>query len=155
MPGRRWRWLALALVVLLVAFTARYVSIGPEEHHTFDVGGGKQELLLVSPTLLGWIGPGDRTSIESVQFSPDGRWMYVYATRGVGDQLASVSLSRPQDGVLVVDVRLITIPSPGRSAVGLSFATRVWLDPPLWVGIPPITIDASTGRSVVIGSWIP
>ena len=155
MPRRRWLWVVLAVVLLLGAFTARYVSIGPEEHHSFDVGGGEQELLLVTPTLLGWIGPGDRTSIESVQFSPDGRWMYLHAIRGVGDQLASVSLSRPQDGVLVVDVRLITIPSPGRTAVGLSFATRVWLDPPLWEGIPPITLDASTGRSVVVGSYIP
>ena len=74
--------------------------------------------------------------------------------RGVGDQL-SVALSRPQDGVLVVDVRLVTIPSPGRTAVGLDFADTVWLDPPLWEGYPPITIDASTGRSVVIGSFVP
>ncbi len=114
-----------------------------------------RDLPLISPTLLGWILPGERTRIESAQFSQDGRWMYLSSTRGVGDQLASVVLSRPQDGVLIVDVRLITIPSPGRTAIGLLFATRVWLDPPLWEGYPPITIDASTGRSVVIGSFIP
>jgi len=142
-------------VLVLVAFAARYVSLGPEGQHTFDVAGGKREVTLLSPTLLGWIAPGDPTRIETVQFSPDNRWMYLVAGRGLYDQLASVSLSRPQDGVLVVDVRLITTPNLGGPAIGNYFATRVYLDPPLWVGIPPITIDASTRRSVVIGSYIP
>ena len=155
MPRWRWLWVVLAVVLLLGACTARYVSLGPEGHHTFDVEGEDRELPLLSPTLLGWIGPGDQAPIETVQFSPDNRWMYLVASRGANDQLASVSISRPQDGVLVVDVRLITTPNPGGPAIGIWFATRVWLDPPLWEGIPPITLDASTGRSVVVGSYIP
>ena len=155
MRTRRWQWILLALVLLLAGFTARYVSLGPEGHHTFDIAGQDRELPLLSPTLLGWIMPGERARIESAQISPDGRWLYLAATRGVGDQLASVTLDRPQDGVVRVDLRLITTPSPGRSAVGLLFATRVELNPPQVPGYPPITIDASTGRSMIIGSYVP
>jgi len=152
---RPWRWILLAAVLVLGAFTARYVSVGPEGQHTFDIAGQDRELPLLSPTLLGWIMPGERARIESAQISPDGRWLYLAATRGVGDQLASVTLDRPQDGVVRVDLRLITTPSPGRSAVGLLFATRVELNPPQVPGYPPITIDASTGRSMIIGSYVP
>ena len=142
------------LVLLIGAFAARYVSIGPGGNHTFDVGGADRDLPLISPTLLGWVLPGERASIKAAQFSADGRWIYLAATRGEGDQLASITLDRPQDGVIRIDVRLITIPSAGRSDVGLLFATRVELDPPQVPGYPAITIDASTGRSVQIGSFI-
>jgi hypothetical protein len=151
----RWWWIVLVLVLLLGACTARYVSLGPAGHHRFDLGREVRDLPLISPTLLGWILPGDPARIESAQFSPDGRWLYLSSTRGEGDQLASVTISRPHDGVLVVDVRLITIPSPGRSAVGLLFGTRVWIDQWWYDGHPPITIDASTDRSVVITSFKP
>jgi len=143
------------LVLLLGACTARYVSLGPGGHHRFKIGGEVRDLPLVSPTLLGWIVPGDPAHIEGAQFSPDGRWLYLSSTRGEGDQLASVTLSRPQDGVLLVDLRLITVPNLGRSAVGLYFGTRVWLDQPVYEGLPPITIDVSTDRAVVIGSFVP
>jgi hypothetical protein len=144
------------LVLLLGAFTARYVSIGLGGHHKFDLGGEVRDLPLISPTLLGWIlPPGDPQPIESAQFSPDGRWLYLASTRGVGDQLASVTISKTFPGVMVVDVRLITIPSPGRTAVGLLFATRVLFHEPWYEGHPPLTIDASTGRPVVIETYIP
>jgi hypothetical protein len=143
------------LVLLLGVVTARYVSLGPGGHHRFDTGGEVRDLPLVSPTLLGWILPGDRARIESAQFSPDGRWLYLSSIRGEGDQLASVTLSKTFPGVVVVDLRLIQIPSPGRTAVGLLFATRVLFDEPWYEGHPPITIDASTGSPVVIGSYIP
>lgn len=143
------------LVLLLGACTARYVSLGPGGHHRFSIGGEVRDLPLVSPTLLGWILPGDPARIESAQFSPDGRWLYLSSTRGEGDQLASVTFSRPHDGVIVVDLRLIAIPSPGRSDIGLLFGTRVWVDQWWYDGHPPITIDASTNRAVVIGSFMP
>jgi hypothetical protein len=143
------------LVLLLGAFAARYVSLGPGGHHRFDVGGEVRDLPLISPTILGWILPGDRARIEGAQFSPDGRWMYLSSTRGEGDQLASVTLTRPYDGVLLVDLRLITTPSAGGSDVGLLFGTRVWLDQPIYNQKPPITIDVSTDRAVVIGSFMP
>jgi hypothetical protein len=57
--------------------------------------------------------------------------------------------------VLVVDLRLIETPSAGGSDVGLLFGTRVWLDEPIWNQKPPITIDVSTDRAVVIGSYKP
>jgi hypothetical protein len=142
-------------VLLLGAFTARYVSLGPGGHHEFDIGGEVRDLPLISPTLLGWILPGDRARIESAQFSPDGRWLYLSSTRGERDQLASVTLTRPYDGVLLVDLRLITTPSAGGSDVGLLFGTRVWLDQPIYNQLPPITIDVSTDRAVVIGSFMP
>ena len=154
MRGRQ-RWIVLAVVVLLGGFTARYVSLGPGGSHKFDLGSEVRDLPLISPTLLGWILPGDPIHIDSVQFSPDNRWMYVSALRGPADQLGSVTLSRPQDGVLVVEVRLVTFPGTGGTAIGIPFATPVFLDPPLWEGIPPITLDASTGRSVVVGSYRP
>jgi hypothetical protein len=154
--ARRWGWwIVLGLVLLLGACTARYVSIGPGGHHRFDVGGEVRDLPLISPTLLGWILPGDPARIDSVQFSPDGGWMYLSSSRGEGDQLASVTLSRPHAGVLVVDLRLITTPSAGRSDIGHLFATRVWFNEPWHGEHPPITLDASTGRSVVIGSFVP
>jgi hypothetical protein len=152
--GRRW-WIVLALVLLLGAFTARYVSIGPGGYHKFDIGGEVRDLPLISPTILGWVLPGDRARIESAQFSPDGRWMYLSAIRGERDQLASVTLTRPYDGVLLVELRLITIPSAGGTAIGLGFGTRVWLDEPIYNQKPPITIDVSTDRAVVIGSYVP
>ena len=152
--GRRWRWIVV-LVLVLAAFTARYVSIGPGGHHRFDTGAGVRDLPLVSPTLLGWILPGGRTQLESAQVSPDGLWLYLSASRGVGDQLASVTLTRTFPGVVVVDMRLITIPSPGRSAVGLLFGTRLWLNEWWYEGHPPLIIDASTGSSVVITTFIP
>jgi hypothetical protein len=156
MRTRRWLWIVLSVVLLVGAFTARYVSIGPGGHHRFDIGGEVLDLPLISPTILGWILPGDRARIESAQFSPDGRWLYLSATRGHGDQLASVTLTRPYDGVLLVDLRLITSPIPGgRSAVGILFGTRVWLDQPIYNQLPPITIDVSTDRAVVIGSYFP
>jgi hypothetical protein len=155
MRTRRWLWIVLGLVLLLGAFTARYVSLGPGGHHRFDIGGEVQDLPLISPTILGWILPGDRARIESVQFSPDGRWMYLSAMRGERDQLATVTMTRPYDGVLVVDLRLIETPSAGGSDVGLLFGTRVWLDEPIWNQKPPITIDVSTDRAVVIGSYKP
>jgi hypothetical protein len=152
---RRWRWILLVLVLLVGAFTARYVSLGPGGHHTFDIGGEVRDLPLISPTILGWILPGDRARIESAQFSPDGRWLYLSAMRGERDQLASVTLTRPYDGVLLVDLRLITTPSAGGSDVGLLFGTRVWLDQPIYNQLPPITIDMSTDMAVVIGSYFP
>lgn len=142
-------------MVLLGAFTARYVSLGPGGHHRFDIDGEVRDLPLISPTILGWILPGDRARIESAQFSPDGRWMYLSAMRGEGDQLATVTLTRPYDGVLLVDLRLITTLSAGGSDVGLLFGTRVWLDQPIYNQLPPITIDVSTDRAVVIGSYFP
>ena len=155
MPGRRSRWILLVLVLVLGAVTARYVSVGPGGHHRFDIGGEVRDLPLISPTLLGWVLPGERARIESAQFSPDGRWMYVSSTRGVGDQLASITLTKTFPGVVVVDLRLIQIPSAGRSDVGLLFATRALFDEPWWQGHPPITIDASTGNPVVIETYIP
>ena len=156
MKGRRWLWIVLVLVLLVGAFAARYVSIGPGGNHEFDVGGEVYDLPLLSPTILGWILPGDPARVESAQFSPDGRWMYLSAMRGEGDQLASVTLTRPYDGVLLVDLRLMPSPMPGaRPAAGILFGTRVWLDQPLWNQKPPITIDVSTDRAVVIGSYRP
>jgi hypothetical protein len=145
------------LVLVLGACTARYVSIGPGGHHRFDVGGEVRDLPLISSTLLGWILPGDPARIDSVQFSPDGGWMYLSSSRGEGDQLASVTLSRPHAGagVLVVDLRLITIPSAGRSDIGRPFATRVWFGESWYEGHPPITIDASTGGPIVVESFKP
>jgi hypothetical protein len=81
--------------------------------------------------------------------------MYLSAMRGERDQLATVSMTRPYDGVLVVDLRLIETPSAGGSDVGILFGTRVWLDEPIWNQKPPITIDVSTDRAVVIGSYKP
>lgn len=155
MRSRRWWWIPLLVVLLLGACTARYVSIGPGGHHTFDIGGDVREVPMISPTLLGWILPGDPARIESVQFSPDGRWMYLSAMRGEGDQLASVGVTRPYDGVLLVDLRLVTIPSAGRSDVLEPFGTRVRLAQPLYDAHPPITIDVSQDKAVVIGSYIP
>jgi hypothetical protein len=152
---RRWRWILVVLVLLLGAFTARYVSLGPGGHHRFDTGSEVRDLPLVSPTLLGWILPGDHARIESAQVSPDGLWLYLSSIRGEGDQLASVSLTRTFPGVMVVDLRLIQIPSSGRSDVGLLFGTRVWLNEWWYEGHPPLIIDASTGRSVVITTFIP
>ena len=145
----------MAVVLLIGAFAARYVSIGPGGTHNFDVGGEVRDLPLISPTILGWILPGDRARIEGAQFSPDGRWLYLSAIRGERDQLASVTLTRPYDGVLLVDLRLITIPGAGGTAIGLGFGTRVWLDEPIYNQKPPITIDVSTDRAVVIGSYLP
>ena len=155
MRGRRWRWGAVGLVLLLGVFTARYVSLGPGGHHRFDTGAEVRDLPLVSPTLLGWILPGDHARIESAQVSADGSWLYLSAMRGEGDQLASVSVTRTHPGVVVVDLRLIQIPSPGRTAIGLLFGTRVWLDEWWFEGHPPLIIDASTGSSVVITTFIP
>ena len=155
MRRRRWLWIVLALVLLLGAFTARYVSLGPGGNHRFDIGGEVQELPLISPTILGWILPGERAEIDSAQFSPDGRVLYLSAFRGDGDQLASVTLSWPQDGVVIVDLRLITPPSAGRNAALYLFGTRVLLDRPLFDEHVPITFDASTGRTVVVESFIP
>jgi hypothetical protein len=142
-------------VLLLGACTARYVSIGPGGHHRFDIDGQVRDIELVSPTILGWVFPGDRTRVESAQFSPDGEWLYLSAGRGVGDQLATVTLYYPQDGLLIVDVRLITIPSPGRSAVGLLFGTRVHLQRPIVGGHPPLTVDDSTGDPIAVGNYLP
>jgi hypothetical protein len=142
-------------MLLLGACTARYVSLGPGGHHRFDIGGEVRDLPLISPTLLGWVLPGDPARIDSVQFSPDASWMYLSSSRGEGDQFASVTLSRPHDGVLVVDLRLIAIPSAGRSDIRQLFATRVWFNEPWHAGHPPITIDASTGGPIVIESFIP
>ena len=155
MRSRRWLWIVLAIVLVLSAVTARYVSLGPGGHHRFDIGSEVRDLPLVSPTLLGWILPGDRAQIESAQVSPDGSWLYLSSSRGVGDQLASVTLSRTHPGVVVVDLRLITVPNLGRSAIGLLFGTRVWLDEWWFEGHPPLIIDASTGSSVVITTFIP
>jgi hypothetical protein len=156
MRNRRWLWILVVVVLVVGAFTARYVSIGPGGTHKFDIGGEVYDLPLLSPTILGWILPGDRARIEGAQFSPDGRWLYLSSTRGEGDQLASVTLTRPYDGVLLVDLRLIQSPIPGaRPAVGILFGTRVWLDQPIWNQKPPITIDVSADRAVVIGSWVP
>ena len=142
-------------MLLLGACTARYISVGPGGHHRFDVGGEVRDLPLGSPTLLGWILPGDRTRIESAQFSPDGQWLYLAATRGVADQLATVTLYYPQDGLLVVDMRLITTPNLGGPAIGILFATRVQLERPIVGGHPPLTIDDSTGDPIVVGSYLP
>jgi hypothetical protein len=155
MRRHRWLWIALVLVLVVGAFAARYVSLGPGGHHKFDIGGEVRELPLISPTILGWVLPGERARIESAQFSPDGSWVYLSSLRGEHDQLASVTLSRPGPGVLVVDVRLIEVPSAGGTAVGLLFGTRVWFDEPWYDGHPPITIDASTGDPVVVDSYIP
>jgi hypothetical protein len=153
---RGWRgWIVLALVLLLGVFTARYVSLGPGGNHRFDTGSEVRDLPLVSPTLLGWILPGDRARIDSAQVSPDGLWLYLSSIRGEGDQLASITLTRTVPGVVVVDLRLITIPSAGHPAVGFLFGTRVWLDEWWYEGHPPLIIDASTGSSVVITTFIP
>ncbi len=54
--------MVLVLVLRLGACTARYVSLGPDAHHRFTVGVGQvRQMPLVSPTLLGWLTPGDRT----------------------------------------------------------------------------------------------
>jgi hypothetical protein len=154
MRPRRWWWIVV-VALLLGACTARYVSLGPEAHHRFDVGHGEiRDMPLVSPTLLGWILPGDRTPVESAQFSPDGQWLYLSSSRGIGDELASATVSRPKNSVLVVDLRLITIPNLGRSAVGLYFGTRVSLDQTVDVGNPPIVRDAGTGDPVPVGPFI-
>ena len=156
MRGRRWLWVVLTLVLVIGAFAARYVSLGPGGTHKFDVGGEVRSLPLMSPTILGWVTPGDPTRIESAQYSPDGQWLYLSATRGVGDQLASVTLSSPSPGVLIVDARLITYPIPAaRSAIGILFGTRVRLEHFWYEGHPPITMDASTGDPVVVDSYIP
>ena len=152
---RRWRLVVLVLALLLGTFTARYVSIGPGGHHKFDVGGDVQELPLISPTLLGWVAPGDRARIDSAQYSPDGQWLYLSAMRGERDQLASVTLSSPHPGVLIVDVRLITVPSAGGSDIGVLFGTRVPLQHFWYQGHPPITMDASRDEPVVVESYIP
>jgi hypothetical protein len=151
---RRWLWIVVVLVLVIGAFAARYVSIGPGGHHKFNLGGEVQDLPLLSPTLLGWILPGGPARIESVQFSPDGRVMYVYAIRGQGDQLASVTHVWVKDGVLIVDLRL-TQALGARNAAGYSFGTRIELSRPLYDEFPPITIDASTGRTVPVETYIP
>ena len=151
----RRRWLLIVLVLLLGAFAARYVSLGPGGHHRFDIGGEVQELPLISPTILGWVLPGGQARIESAQFSPDGRWMFLSSTRGEHDQLASVTLTWPQDGVVLVEVRLITTPSAGGTDIGIPFGTRVLLDRPLFDEHPPITMDVSTGRPVVVDTYLP
>jgi hypothetical protein len=155
--SRPWRWVAIALVVLLAAFSARYVSLTPEGRHRFDVAGGKRDLPLISPTLLGWILPGRHAQIQSAQFSPDGEWLYLSAGRGEGEQLASVTLSAPYPGRLEVGVRLISLPTAalGSPAYGVLFATRVPLDIWEYQGHPPITIDVGTGRPVVIETYVP
>ena len=152
---RRWLWIVLVLVLVLGACTARYVSLGPGGHHRFSIAGEIREVPMISPTLLGWILPERQARIESAQFSPDGRWLYLASGRGEGDQLASVTLTRPYDGVLLVDLRLIAIPSAGHTAQGFYFGTRVWLDQPIYQGLPPITIDVSTDSAVVIGTYQP
>ena len=155
MRSRRWLWIVLVLVLLLGACTARYVSIGLGGQHKFDIGGEVRELPLMAPTILGWVVPGEPTRIDSAQYSPDGQWLYLSATRGVGDQLASVTLSSPHPGVLVVDVRLVTYPIPGaRTAVGILFGTRVKLEHFWYQGHPPITMDASRDEPVVVDSYL-
>ena len=155
MRRRRWWWVALVFILLLGAFTARYVSIGPGGHHKFHTADGVQDLPLISPTILGWVVPGDRAHIESAQFSPDGQWMYLSGLRGERDQLGSVTLSSPHPGVLVVDVRLVEVPSAGGSDIGLLFGTRVRLEHFWYQGHPPITMDASRDEPVVVDSYIP
>jgi hypothetical protein len=146
----------LIFVLLLGACTARYVSLGPDAHHRFSIGAGQvRDMPLVSPTLLGWILPGDQTRVDGAQFSPDGRWLYLSSSRGVGDQLASATLSRSTEGELSVELRLIQIPSPGRSAIGLFFGTRIWLDEPVDSGHPPVVIDATTGDPIAVDPFIP
>ena len=147
--------MVLVLVLLLGACTARYVSLAPDGHHRFKFGLQVQDVPLVSPTLLGWILPGDTTRVEGVQFSPDGRWLYLSSVRGEGDQLASATLARSKEGELSVELRLIQIPSPGRTAIGLLFGTRIWLDQPVDGGRPPTIIDASTGDPVAVDPFIP
>ena len=143
-------------MLLLGACTARYVSLGPDAHHRFSIGAGQvRDMPLVSPTLLGWILPGDQTRVDGAQFSPDGGWLYLNSSRGVGDQLASATLSRSSGGVLRVELRLITIPNLGRSAVGLLFGTRIRLDQPVDVEHPPAVIDASTSDPIVVDPFIP
>jgi TolB protein len=56
------------------------------------------------------------------QFSPDGRCLYLLSGRGVGDQLATATVTRPKASVLLVELRLVTIPNLGRTAVGLLFS---------------------------------
>jgi len=151
---RRWTWVALALVLVLGACAARYVSLGPEAQHRFDLGNGDvRDIPLISPTLLGWILPGDQTRVESAQFAPDGRCLYLLSGRGVGDQLATATVTRPKNSVLLVELRLITIPSPGRPAIGLYFGTRVCLDQP--IGETHLVRDASTGDQVGVDPFIP
>ena len=148
--------MVLVLLLLLGACTARYVSLGPDAHHRFSIGAGQfRDMPLVSPTLLGWIVPGEQTRVDGAQFTPDGRWLYLSSSRGVGDQLASATLSRPTEGELSVELRLIQIPSPGRSAIGLFFGTRIWLDKPVDSGHPPRIIDASTGDPVAVEPYLP
>ena len=154
--GTRWRWILLVVVLVLGACTARYVSIGSGGTHEFDLGSEVRDLPLLTPTLLGWVMPiGDPVPIQGVQFSPDNRWLYLWALRGPADQVASVTINRPHDGVWRLDLRLISYPTAGSTAIGIPFATRVYLDPPLWQGYPPITMDVSTGRAVVVSSYRP
>ena len=155
MRRRRWLWIVLVLVLVIGAFAARYVSIGPGGHHKFDVAGDVQDLPLLSPTILGWIGPTRPARIDSTQFSPDGDWMYLSSLRGERDQLASVTLTSPHPGVLVVDLRLIEVPSAGGTAVGILFGTRVPLEHFWYQGHPPIVMDASRDEPVVVDSYLP
>jgi hypothetical protein len=130
----------------------------PDGHHQFSIGVGQiVDVPLKPATLLGWILPGERAEVSGAQFSPDGRALYVASGRGVCEQLASATLTRPSAGTVEVDVRLTgcpPLPLAGDAALWL-FATVISLDPPIDPQNPPVVLDAATGATVKVELFIP
>lgn len=149
-------WLIVGLVLLVVGCTASITPPPSLGGHRFTLGAGNVVAYQVEqPVPLGGVLSGTPSFVDTVQFAPDGRSVYVVSARGLCEALWSGRAMLAASGDLVIDLRIGSRSCfPGAvPAVAVYFAARIDLDVPVDPIHPPAVIDASNGESVPIEPW--
>jgi hypothetical protein len=157
LPGRRRiprrAWVLAAAAILIGGCTA---SITPSQSlATHRVRAGAN-VPVEEPVLAGRLLAGTLVSIDSVQFAPDGRTVFLSSARGVCQALWSANATLTQPDVLTVALRIgarACLPAAD-PAVAHYFGAMVTLDVPVDLTHPPHVVDASNGDIVLPEPWL-